>query len=987
MTENSFKSENPFKFGLPANPKDFIGRKELLKALAIDMKKGQNISLCSERRTGKSSLLKYIADPKFLSEFELSEKHISVLIDFQGLDINKKTEILSVWRIIAKTIAEKLHGELGSTFTGISNNIGKEPIEIFVTNFGKAFNQLEKEGYKFHLLLDEFESTTNLPIEERKRFYDALRSLTTRAENVSYIIATRTGLANLEVNTGKYSSPFFNIFSRKTLPPFKADEVKELIYYYITDRLHAAKLYDQLPFLYKVSGYHPCFLNMICYHLFDNIDKLDWSVKEAQEAALINFKNDLIEHIEYYWEKSYGDDHEMMQRLAAERPINIVQNKNLLERLKERCIVVDDQDNQPRLFSSVFKEWINEKYPIKEDKDSQEIRYIGKDYLGIKITEDIELFVHKETGEILGPQGEGTLGIVLYAGQPESKDSKTDKLDVERAIRIPRLLQSDMLLNYHIAEISFYEGKQASRYGVKHNLSGTIFFRNLTETTNNVIPGDTARTPSYIGFYLSPGSKYKICLLSEGSAWPSDFETYVRNHYPDIESLYAQIKNEFRKFKSNEMGKIAFLRYPESHEEFGNKDESESEEAHNLIFLGRDNLSRLYSENKATGWWFNLPIAGYEWLSADLQRLLNAYLDEDRIDESKEQNNESSDNTLKDWKTESWLKLIQNLAEGVVYLHEKGGIHGDIRPANIMTNVDDKKRIYPNNFRWIDVGLANDLTDISDSKKALNMPRPLGEERKTPFYAPERNDIFECEDADKIRIEKEEGKIYISFWSQRTVDDDIICLKMKKDGKAIRELGRLCEGDRIQVREFLFDIERIEDDNRILIKNVYELGFGRLLIQKKEKELDTLIQRLDNASISRYKIYKQWSQATDIYGFGVLMLYLFYIRGLYYVKQLDTAEKSIIERRLRERMFEEFIVLLKNQKFLKDFLSDLGENGIENAEKIWKLEAEEEIKKELTQIGESVIDLEPMMRIIYYGVGKSYRLFIQIVYTAVTTQP
>jgi len=149
MTENSFKSENPFKFGLPANPKDFIGRKELLRALSIDMKKGQNISLHSERRTGKSSLLKYIADPKFASEFELPDNHISVYIDFQGFGLNKKTEILSVWRIIAKTIAEKLHGELGSTFTSISNNIGKEPIEIFVTNFGRAFSQLEKKIINF----------------------------------------------------------------------------------------------------------------------------------------------------------------------------------------------------------------------------------------------------------------------------------------------------------------------------------------------------------------------------------------------------------------------------------------------------------------------------------------------------------------------------------------------------------------------------------------------------------------------------------------------------------------------------------------------------------------------------------------------------------------------------------------------------------------------------------------------------------------------
>ncbi|OQX15360.1 MAG: hypothetical protein BWK80_41040 [Desulfobacteraceae bacterium IS3] len=987
MTQNP-KPENPFKFGTAANPKDFIGRKELLKELSNDMKKGYHISLHSERRTGKSSLLKYIADTKFASDFDLPANHISVYIDFQVLGIGKKTEMLTIWKAIANAIAYKLlegkDSKFAQLFTTISNTIEKEPIVSIGTEFEKAFNNMGKENYKFHLLLDEFESTSVIPLEQRKAFYGVLRSFPARTEkNVSYIIATRTGLMSLEDSMDRNSSPLSNIFSRIiSLRPFNTEEVSEMIHNYLSDVPSSAeKLYSQDELLYQYSGYHPFFLNMICSYLYENMDKSDWLDKEVLANLLSKFKKNMEDHhIKFYWTLSSREEQEMMQRLAAGGRINVEQNKNLLEKLKDRSLVIEDKEgNKPRLFSSVFKDWINKYYPIKSQEYSEEILHIGKGPLGIKITQDTELFVDKESGEILGPQGEGTLGIVLYAGQPESKNKTTKKLEVERAIRIPRLLQSDMLLNYHIAEISFYEGKQANRYGVDRYLSGAIFFHNLTEPTNNFIPGDSSRTPCYIGFYLSPGSKYKICLLSEYNAWPPDFANYVKNRYSDVQTLHSIVRDSLWEFKSNEMGQIIFLPYPELNEEDIQKDESE--EADRPIFLGRDNLSRLYSENKATGWWFNLPIAGYYWLSADLQRLLNAYLDEE-IDENKKENNDSSDNTLTDWKTESWLKLIQNLAEGLVYLHKKGGIHGDIRPANIMTNVDDKRGISPNDFRWIDVGLSNDLTDISDSKKALNMPRPLGEERKTPFYAPERNDIFECEDADKIQIEKKDGKIYLSFLSQRTVDDDMVCLKMKKDGKPIRELGRLYEGDRIQVREFLFDIEIVEE-KKILVKNIYELGFGRLLIQKKEKELDTLMQRLNNASISRYKIYKQWSQATDIYGFGVLMLYLFYMRGLCYVKHLETAEKSIIERRLkRERMFEEFIVLLKNQRFLENFLSDLSYHKIEDAEKIWKLDAEEKVKGELTQIIESVIDLDPTMRIIYYGVGKSYRLFIQIVYTA-----
>ena len=66
----------------------------------------------------------------------------------------------------------------------------------------------------------------------RDPFYDALRSLPTRAENISFVIATRTGLADLQPIYNKVSSPLFNIFTTITLRPFKKDEVVSLIFDY-----------------------------------------------------------------------------------------------------------------------------------------------------------------------------------------------------------------------------------------------------------------------------------------------------------------------------------------------------------------------------------------------------------------------------------------------------------------------------------------------------------------------------------------------------------------------------------------------------------------------------------------------------------------------------------------------------------------------------------------------------------------------------------
>jgi serine/threonine protein kinase len=620
-------------------------------------------------------------------------------------------------------------------------------------------------------------------------------------------------------------------------------------------------------------------------------------------------------------------------------------------------------------------------YPVVPVQPSaDDIKYISGNYHEMKVTQDTALFVNPETGEILGPQGEGTLAIVLYGGSPESKNSKTSRLETERAVRIPRLLQSDMLLNYHIAEISFYEGKHASRYTGDHHLLSATAFHNLTDPVFTRMPGETHRKPCYVGFYLSPGSKYKICLLSKENAWPKAFDDYVNAEYAGASNLFSEIEQSLKTLASSEMNRLIFLPCPENYEAL-----SEKEEEH-LITLGRHNLSQRYENKEANGWWFNLPIAAYPWMSADLQRLLTGYLDEDR-------EHSNSFKGLSGWHTDSWLSLVQDLAEGLMFLHQKRGIHGDIRPANIMTNVYEDRDLLPDQFKWIDIGLAGDeFTEFSDDEKTAIVPRPLGEERKTPFYAPERNDILEFEDADKIRIKQDENGIRLSFlWRERTFDDAAYPLRIRSGSDPIRELGKLRKGDRIQVREFLFDIEEIISETEIRIQNIYEVGFERLLIQKTGDALETVIRRLDRAAISRYKIFRQWSQATDIYGFGVIFLYLFYMKGLHHLKIHKDSEKEdpqtgvsdlVFNRLRRERTFEEFISLLRSQSFLEIFLNILWKKGIENTDAIWELDQESAETEKLSAIVDTIVGLDATSELVLYGADGSYRLFIQILYIA-----
>ncbi|MCP4393457.1 MAG: hypothetical protein GY804_04205 [Alphaproteobacteria bacterium] len=152
----------------------------------------------------------------------------------------------------------------------------------------------------------------------------------------------------------------------------------------------------------------------------------------------------------------------------------------------------------------------------------------------------------------------------------------------------------------------------------------------------------------------------------------------------------------------------------------------------------------------------------------------------------------------------------------------------------------------------------------------------------------------------------------------------------------------------------------------------------------------------------------------------MIILYLFYMRGLYIFKahnkniqepnsnklekqktasNSDELEKQdtqaninepekremqaninelAFNRLRRERTFEEFILLLKSQSFLEILLHYLMINGFEDTKKIWELEEEEQIKEKLSKVAEIIIGLDPTSGLILDGVG-SYRLFIQII--------
>jgi hypothetical protein len=199
----------PFRVGGPIQePAHFVGHKDDVEEIVHGMLRLQNISLRGERRTGKTSLLLYLAHPE--SEIQLPDNHIPVYFNLQDF---AEASAVKVWQAIAEAIAERLeqqHPERMACAQQFLATIAEfiapsEDPPLFGAAFGRGLTQLKGAGFKIHLLFDEFDQTVRNP-NLGDSFYDALRSLPTRAGNISYVIASRTRLSSLQPTNNKVSS-------------------------------------------------------------------------------------------------------------------------------------------------------------------------------------------------------------------------------------------------------------------------------------------------------------------------------------------------------------------------------------------------------------------------------------------------------------------------------------------------------------------------------------------------------------------------------------------------------------------------------------------------------------------------------------------------------------------------------------------------------------------------------------------------------------
>lgn len=342
----------------------------------------------------------------------------------------------------------------------------------------------------------------------------------------------------------------------------------------------------------------------------------------------------------------------------------------------------------------------------------------------------------------MGPKSEGIMGIILYCCiTPRPWELARDGMLIgDTAIRIPRLLESDPLLNFYIAETVYYEGMQANMLRDKVGLLGAASNSRFTYPSNYTqIPVTNSDTKGlaenelnqcFIGFYLSPRKNPQLCLVSKKQIWPARFAQFMKqkNVYPA--DLFNGI---FKRCSTNyDPGTFNNLLFISDNDNIEINCVQQNKYDDFLQTLSRQTIEFFLNKKEISGWWFNLPVAEYSWMTADLERLLTGCLDYELKDSVS-----SEVQALWEWDLDEWLQLFQTLCDGLQSLHDSGFIHGDVRPANIMT--DDfiksnnreipslKNLLKPTHFRWTDIGLGFQARHYIPNyeSKTVATPEPL----------------------------------------------------------------------------------------------------------------------------------------------------------------------------------------------------------------------------------------------------------------------
>jgi len=259
---------NPFFFGNPVSPNQFLDRhREVGRVAGRIANQGQSTAIVSEPRSGKTSLLLYLAAPETRDDLygPDGQRLLFSFVDNQTVsgDCNQSR----FWELALRPLYEGvIASDANSPLTQDYQTCQENAFGTFTLE--RLLARMDAEGRRLVLLLDEFDVLLHHVALSCAEFFGGLRSLASRSRGaLALVIASRRPLTDLNRDTQQFSrtgSPYFNFLDEITLGPLPNKAIAELL-----DRARGRFTADDRHLIEKVAGGHPYLLQVAAAELWD----------------------------------------------------------------------------------------------------------------------------------------------------------------------------------------------------------------------------------------------------------------------------------------------------------------------------------------------------------------------------------------------------------------------------------------------------------------------------------------------------------------------------------------------------------------------------------------------------------------------------------------------------------------------------------------------------------------------------------------------
>jgi hypothetical protein len=274
---------NPFSYGNPVPPNQFIDRRrELRRVVGRLVNQGQSTAIVGEPRSGKTSLLECLAAPEARQLYSACEKRL-VFSYLDAQTLGGEFSQAQFWEHVLRPLQERaIASDPGSPLAQAYQVCQENDFGCFVLE--RFLARMELTVWRWVLMLDEFDMLLHHPILNNAEFFGSLRSLASRSRGaLALVIASRRPLESLNKDTQQFSrtsSPYFNFLDEITLGPWPDKDVAELL-----RRAGDRFTTDDRRFIAEVAGGHPYLLQVAAYELWEAYEEGEREPNRRRQQA------------------------------------------------------------------------------------------------------------------------------------------------------------------------------------------------------------------------------------------------------------------------------------------------------------------------------------------------------------------------------------------------------------------------------------------------------------------------------------------------------------------------------------------------------------------------------------------------------------------------------------------------------------------------------------------------------------------------------